>query len=85
MSYTKSGWPQKVTPNLQPYFNRRFEIGIESSCLLWGIRIIIPQNLRAKFFVLSMITILECPEEKAIARSYVWWSGLNKDIEDQPN
>ena len=83
MNYVKSGWPQKVTPDLQPYFNRRLEIGIENGCLMWGIRTIIPQNLRAKTLRALHENHPGMSRMKAIARSYVWWSGFDPDIENQ--
>ncbi len=83
MDYVKSGWPQKVTPDLQPYFNRRLEIGIENGCLMWGIRTIIPQNLRAKTLRALHENHPGMSRMKARARSYMWWSGLDPDIENQ--
>ena len=37
---TQKGWPAKVNNNLKPYWIRRDEISIESSCLLWGVRVL---------------------------------------------
>ena len=45
-TYVQSGWPTRVTDELKPYHHRRQEIGIESGCFMWGIRIIIPKSLQ---------------------------------------
>ena len=41
----KKGWPKlrkNVSKELQPYFNRRFQLSSQSGCLLCGQRVIIP-------------------------------------------
>ena len=40
---------------------------MEGDCLLWGIRVIVPKRLQE--------------DVKANARSYVWWLGLDKSLE----
>ncbi len=37
-SHAQRGWPDTVEAELKPYKN---EIGIESGCLTWGIRVIV--------------------------------------------
>jgi hypothetical protein len=45
--YVLHGWPAHITePELEPYFKKRNELGVESGCLLWGFRVIIPESLR---------------------------------------
>ena len=49
--YVEGGWPShllKSEEHLQPYFIRRNELSIEQGVLLWGIRVVVPQNLRPK-------------------------------------
>ncbi|XP_061170894.1 uncharacterized protein K02A2.6-like [Saccostrea echinata] len=81
---TASGWPasaNNLSEELKAYFSRRNEISIYQGCLLWGIRVIIPQDLRSRVLeelheghpgIVKMITV---------ARSLVWWPGIDKDLE----
>ena len=45
LTYTQTGWPNQVPEELKPYKSRATEIGIESGCLMWGIRVIVPETL----------------------------------------
>lgn len=64
------------------YQEKREELLAHKGCLLWGSRVIIPPSLRD----LVMATLHEVHpgvvHMKALAQSYVWWSGINKLIED---
>uniref|UniRef100_A0AAV2JT00 Uncharacterized protein n=1 Tax=Knipowitschia caucasica TaxID=637954 RepID=A0AAV2JT00_KNICA len=39
---TQTGWAASERSFLAPYFQRRDELAIDSGCLMWGMRIIIP-------------------------------------------
>ena len=81
--YAMQGWPAVVDTELIPYFRRREEISVQGGCLLWGSRIIVPSPARTQILQLLHETHPGIQRMKSIARSYVWWPGLDGELENQ--
>ena len=79
--YIKHGWPTEVPEHLKPYWTRRTEITVEDDCLMWGIHVIVPKKLQNAVLQELHQTHLGIVRMKKVARSYVWWTNIDKDIE----
>ena len=78
LRYTRNGWPEKVPPELQPYWSRRHEITVEGECLIWGIRVIVPEKLRGRVLDELHQSHMGIAKTKALSRR---WPHLDAQIE----
>ena len=37
---------RSININLKPYFNHRCELTVETGCLMWGMKVLVPSKLR---------------------------------------
>lgn len=69
--------------SLLPYLVRRNELTLMQGCIMWGNRVIVPPKLRKKMLEELHTGHLGVVKMKAMARSYVWWPGLDAQIEEK--
>ena len=47
--FTLHGWLQAFNaPVLEPYFSRKQELCVDRGCVLWGLRVVIPEKYRVR-------------------------------------
>ncbi|PIO53407.1 hypothetical protein TELCIR_25259, partial [Teladorsagia circumcincta] len=76
-----NNWPKKPSPTVANYAHLRSDLSTQQGCLLFGSRIIIPPALQP--------TVMKALHEghpgmnrmKALARSHVFWTKINDDLE----
>lgn len=64
-----------------PFHCKSDDLTVESRCILWGYRTIVPSKFRKQVLLDSHRSHMGIVKTKALARSYIWWPKLDHDIE----
>ena len=79
----KRGWIHTNDPKFRPYQRRYMELSVQSDCVLWGNRIIVPPAGQSRVLDVLHDGHPGICRMKELARSFVWWPGLKDDIQNK--
>lgn len=73
------GWQLTTAAELSPFHTQQHEWSVHDGCILWGSRVVVPPEGRATMMDVLHESHPGICRMKALARSYVWWSGMDKE------
>lgn len=83
MKYLRTSWPTKIICEEEKIlYNRRESLAEKSGCLLFNDRVIVPSILRTKVLNHLHLAHPGIVRMKALARSFVYWPNIDKDVSD---
>ena len=81
LTYLQRGWPSNVDSELKVFASKKAELSVEAGCMLWGMRVVVPQACRKAVLDKLHASHPGIVKMKSLARIHVWWCGIDKDIE----
>ena len=77
------GWRDTSENSLKPFQQRKNELSVESGCILWGNRVVVPPLGRKQVIDELHEGHPGISRMKSLARSFVWWPGMDNDLEEK--
>ena len=82
IQYTQHVWPTELSSDVKPYFKLKESLSVSCDVLFYGPRVIIPTSLRKEVLHILHLGHFGMQRMKQLARSAVYWPGIDSDIEE---
>ena len=83
LSHLQSGkWPDKISDNMKPYYNKQNELTIGDGVILWGLRVIVPEQLRNTVSKELHQNHPSISRMKSLSRIHTWFPNIDNEIEN---
>ena len=81
-NFVLKGWKDTPDEALKPYQQCKNELSVQDGCLQWGSRVIMPPAGRFRIRQELHSGHPGISKMKSLTRSFVWWSNMDKDLEE---
>lgn len=83
MRYVKERWPQLITDDIKNYKKIENYLSVQNGCLFYGLRGVIPKELRNQTLNLLHLGHFSIQRIKQLTRSIVYWPKIDYDIQNE--
>ena len=77
----RNGWPVAALEELKPYVARKLELTLQDNCVLWNMRGNTKETAGSYSGGTTQGSCAGICRVKALAWSYIWWPGLDREVE----